>query len=120
MPLITKGFESLEQRNRHFSEHGGDFRASNADEYEQMADTFLSGLKPEGVHECVRAGGSMLRYDPASEAFGVLDAQSIIRTYYKPIPCQSVPVAMRDATRRRGRCHQYGTNLIYFRVECRK
>jgi len=120
MPLITKGFESIEQLKRHFSEHGDDFRASNHEDYEQMADAFLGGEKQEGVHECVRACGARLRYDPSNEAFGVLDAMLVIRTYYKPIPCSSVPWPQREQMRQSGRCHQYVNNFAYFKAECRK
>jgi hypothetical protein len=100
MPLITNGFETVEQLRRHWSEHGDDFGASNLTDYEEMADSFLGDVKPEGVHECVRACGAILRYDPTSEAFGVLDAQRIIRTYFKPIPCAKVPSHQRESKRR--------------------
>ena len=120
MPLITKGFESIEQLKRHFSEHGDDFRASNSNDYEQMADEFLGGEKREGVHECVRRCGARLRYDPSNEAYGVLDARLIIRTYYKPVPCSNVPFHEREATRQSGRCHTFPNNFIYFTQECKK
>src|SRR5258708_26721088 len=117
MALITRGFESIAQLRRHFSEHGYDFGSGSADEYEQMADLFLGANKPEGVHECVRNSGARLRYDPASEAFGVVDGQGIIGTYFKPVPCSSLPGAIRDATRQAGRCDCHATNLVYFKAE---
>jgi pyocin large subunit-like protein len=120
MALQTKGFESLVQLNRHFSEHGDDFGARSAIEYEEMADRFLSGDKPESVHECTRACGMKLRYDQKSEAFGVLDRDGIIRTYFKPVPCSSLPGAIREAARRSGRCHPHANNLVYVKVECAK
>lgn len=120
MALITKGFESIAQLRRHFQDHGDDFSASNAEEYEQMADVFLAGEKPEGVHECVRLSGAILRYDPISEAYGVLDAQLIIRTYFKPVPCSRVPFHERESARQSGRCHACANNLAYFNSECKK
>lgn len=120
MPLVTKGFESVEERKLHFRKHGDDFRASNPVDYEQMADVFLAGDKPEGVYECIQTCGALLRYDPTSEAFGVLDAQLIIRTYFKPVPCAKVPFHERDAARQSGRCHTSPNNLVYFNSECRK
>ena len=120
MPLKTKGFESLLQLKRHFGEHGDDFRASNAIDYEQMADEFLGGEKREGVHECIRRCGARVRYDPSSEAYGVLDAELIIRTYYKPVPCSTVPFHEREAMRQSGRCHTCPNNLIYFTQECKR
>jgi hypothetical protein len=120
MALITSGFESISQLRRHFSEHGHDFGARNANEYEQMADLFLGGNKPEGMHECVQNSGARLRYDPVSEAFGVLGTQGIIGTYFKPVPCSSLPGAIRETTRKTGRCHRYANNLVYFKAECKK
>ncbi len=120
MPRFTNGFESVAQRRRHFSEHGDDFGASDADEYEEWAGAFLGGARPSDVRECVRECGYMIRYDPNTEAFGILDNSGIIRTYYKPVPCSSVPFAMRDAVRLAGRCHKYPNNLIYFQAECKK
>lgn len=120
MPLITNGFESLAQLNRHFSEHGDDFGASSAKEYEDMADIFLGGDKPTTVYECVRSGGTKLRYDPCSEAFGVLDGARVIRTYFKPVPCSSLPGAVRELRRQAGRCHPHANNVVYFKVECKK
>lgn len=120
MALSTNGFESVEQLKLHFRKHGDDFRASNANEYEQMADDFLGGDKQEGVHECVRRCGARLRYDPSSEAYGVLDGQAIIRTYFKPIPCSQVPFHEREATLQAGRCHTCTNNFHYFKSECQK
>jgi pyocin large subunit-like protein len=120
MPLLTQGFESVEQLKLHFRKHGDDFRASNANDYEQMADGFLGADKQEGVHECVRPCGAKLRYDPSSEAYGVLDAQDIIRTYFKPIPCSQIPFHEREGARQSGRCHTFANNLSYFKSECKK
>jgi pyocin large subunit-like protein len=120
MPLLTNGFESIEQRKLHFRKHGDDFRASNPDDYEQMADIFLAGDKREGVYECARACGAIIRYDPSSEAFGVLDANAFIRTYFKPIPCSEIPYHERESARQSGRCHTSLNNIAYFRSECSK
>jgi filamentous hemagglutinin len=120
MALITKGFESIAQLNYHFQEHGGDFRASTANEYEQMADTFLGGNKGATVHECTRRCGMKVRYDPADESFGVIDSSDVVRTYFKPVPCSSLPGSMRAAVKQAGRCHPCANNLVYFKVECKK
>lgn len=120
MPLITNGFESVAQLNRHFSEHGADFGAASANEYEEWADLFLGGTKPDHVLECLRQCGAKIRYDPTTEAFGVLDAGGICRTYYKPVPCSSLPGHMRAAMKQSGRCHPCANNLVYFKSECKK
>src|SRR5208337_2238751 len=106
MALQTKGFLNARQRSRHFSEHGGDFGASNANEYEQFADTFLCGPAPLGsVQECTRKKGDKVRYDPTTQTYGVIDGSGVIRTFYKPVPCPSVPAAVRAAIKQAGRCH---------------
>lgn len=120
MALITNGFESLVQLNRHFSEHGSDFGASSAREYEELADVFLGGAKPVHVHECARQCGARLRYDPNTEAFGVLDATGVCRTYFKPVPCSSLRGSIRAAMKQSGRCHSFANNLVYFKAECKK
>ena len=120
MALITKEFESIRQRNRHFQEHGDDFGASNASEYEQMADAFLVGSRTTTVHECIRPNGMKVRYDSADEALGVLDVGDIIRTYFKPVPCSSLPGALPAAAKQAGRCHPCANNLVYFKAECKK
>lgn len=120
MVLKTMGFLNPRQLARHFLAHGADFGASNAQEYERFADDFLSGPVLTGVQECVRGRGDRVRYDPATQCYGVLDNRGTIRTYYKPVPCNTVPVSVRAAIRLAGRCHGHTTNLSYFQAECRK
>jgi hypothetical protein len=120
MALITKGFLNTRQLNRHFAEHGADFGASNSTDYELMADKFLGGSKPAGTHECTRSKGDILRYDPATDVYGVLSSGGIIRTFFKPIPCSSVPARTRAAVTLAGRCHSHANNLQYFQAECKK
>ena len=45
----------------------------------------------------------VVRFDPATDEFGVLSRYGIIRTYYKPVP---------------GRTHHKSSNLAYFRAQC--
>lgn len=85
-----------------------------------IADAFFVSPKPENVHECVRTRGDVLRFDPATQAYGVMDKNRVIRTYFKPIPCSEVPVGRRSAMRQAGRCHRFATNLDYFRSECKR
>lgn len=121
MALQTKGFLNHRQRARHFTEHGGDFGAADADAYEQLADSFLGGTAPSGgVRECTRKMGDKVRYDPATYAYGVLDANGVIRTFYKPIPCANLPSSVRESFRRSGRCHPYASNSLYFEAECNR
>jgi pyocin large subunit-like protein len=75
MPLKTKGFESVSQLREHFTEHGDDLGASNAEAYERLADEFLGGEKPPEISECIRTCGHIIRYDPNTDIFGILDRE---------------------------------------------
>ena len=66
-----------------------------------MADAFLNGPRGTGVLQKVRANGDIVRYDPATQAFGVVKPDGTIRTYYKPDPA----------------VHGYPTNLDYFNAQ---
>jgi pyocin large subunit-like protein len=118
MALKTKGFSNTRLLHRHFSAHGADFNASNAQEYEQQADEFLGSQLRDGAFEHIRSGGDLLRYDPASKAFGVMDAAGVIRTYFRPVPCSSLSPTQRAVEQAAGRCHGQPDNLAYFRLEC--
>jgi hypothetical protein len=85
----------------HYSRLGADFGATSAAQYEGMADAFLNGPRGTGVLQRVRANGDVARYDPASEAFGIVKPDGTIRTFYKPDPA----------------VHGYPTNLDYFNVQ---
>lgn len=118
MALLTNGFASLNELKRHHTAHGADFGATDAQHYEALADGFLGGTPGTGVQQCIRSRGDTIRYDPKTEEFGVLDRASMIRTYYRPIPCITVPVASRAVMQRAGKCHKYANNLLYFKAEC--
>jgi len=120
MALTTKGFESVQQLNRHFQEHGNDFGASNPNEYEQLADAFLGKGTTATVHECTRRCGMKLRYDPVDESFGIIGSDDVIKTFFKPVPCSSLPGALRETRKQAGRCHPCANNLVYFKAECKK
>jgi pyocin large subunit-like protein len=121
MPLQTKGFPNERQKERHFSLHGDGFGTSNAQEYEELADVFLAGATRSGCLQGVRKNGELVRYDPATECFGVIDRRGVILTFYKPVPCVSIMLSSdRDQVRRSGKCHGFATNLLYFQSECAK
>src|SRR5271165_673405 len=94
MPVLTLGFEPPELGD-HFSWHGGDFPVTSPTEYENLADLFLGGPRPIGAAECIRRGGDMVRYDPATGELGVLGINRVIRTYFRPVPCHTLPLAAR-------------------------
>lgn len=53
-------------------------------DYLILADRFLGGPLPPGSHECQRPDGDLVRYNPTTDEFGVLDTRtSSIRTYFR-------------------------------------
>src|SRR5712692_4554135 len=100
--MRTRGFLNRNQLKYPYQEHGMDFGAGSADDYERLADTFLgSGLAPN-ARECTRRQGDTVRFNPHTNEYGVLDSSGIIRTYFKPVPCISVPAQHRLAIARSG------------------
>lgn len=115
------GFVSMHQRDQHFAKHGADFGVTTAAEYEKLADTFLGGSSPSGgTQQCARPRGDLVRFDPATDAYGVLGHDKMIRTFFKPIPCAAIPVDQRISMKHAGRCHAHSTNLLYFQSECNR
>jgi len=94
-------FATDAQLQGHFGDHGRDFGAKTPGEYQQQADTFLNGPRASGVLEKVRPNGDIVRYNPATEEFGVAQGNGTIRTYFKPDPS----------------IHGYATNLDYFNAQ---
>ena len=118
MGLKTLGFVSLAQRMNHFQLHGSDFGCANEIEYELLADEFLGVPRSATVLECTRRSGDMLRFDATDESFGALTANRAIKTFYKPVPCWTLPAQARVGAHRN--CHQYSTNQDYFQTTCRQ
>jgi len=98
----------------HFAKHANDFNVANVDEYGALAVTFLSRSDVgQNLKECRRKKGDRLRYDITTSEFGVISSGDVIRTYFKPVPCNSLP-----ATAPRRRCHGHTDNIAYFEFEC--
>lgn len=116
----TMGFANVRSLNRHFQSHGSDFGTTRSDDYERLADSFMGNPLPSGVQEYRRNGGDILRYDPTTESFGVKDANDFIRTFYKPVPCSSLPASIRSAFRMAGKCHPHPDNQSYVIAEASK
>lgn len=85
----------------HFSRHGHDFGANAAAAYERQADAFLNGSRAAGVLEKLRSNGDRIRYNPATEEFGIAKPDGTIRTYFKPDPA----------------LHGFRTNLDYYHAQ---
>lgn len=101
-PLWTATKKSSIAQNayRHFKDHGADFGAENAVDYVRQAHQFLQN-PPAGTLTRTRANGDVVRFDPATDSFGVMDSAGAPRTFYKPDPA----------------VHGYPTNLDYFNAQ---
>jgi pyocin large subunit-like protein len=79
------GFRTAERLADHFAKHGAEFNAPNADAYLVLAQT-LRATPPAGdVLEIVRpTDGVISKFDRPSGAFIAFDADSTIRTFFKP------------------------------------
>ncbi len=120
MAMFTNGFVGAIQLSQHFANHGPALGVHSVQEYEKRADRFLGGPKPSHVQEYKRSKGDVLRYDTITQEFGVVDRFGTIRTYFKPVPCSSLPASIRAAEKKAGRCHGHATNQDYFSSECKR
>src|SRR6266436_3130863 len=115
----TNGFRPLELL-QHYADHGSEFGANGPIEYERMADDFWANPKQLHVQECRRGRGDLVRFDPMTNGYSVIDHANVIRTFFKPVPCASVALPQRATMKMAGQCHSEATNLIYFRVRCKQ
>ena len=111
----TRGFSDAVERASHYSDHGGDFAAINEAVYEAMADRFMGKAMTVQMHECPRRSGDRVRFDRVTNEFGVVSSAGIIRTYYVPKPCASLPLGVRKI-----RCHKFPSNMQYVIDTCSK
>ena len=100
-------------RMDHFLEHGGDFGATSAEEYEAMADHFMTKPKTNSIHECVRRGAILCRYDSSSEEYGTMFVGGNLLTYFVPVPGFHIPPGSRPRW-----MHGWSTNFQYFLARC--
>jgi len=104
MPF-TKGFKNQHELEFHFRKHGAEFGAMDKDAYLAMAGRFLGGPRSAATLECVRPWSQdRVRYDTATEEFGVIGRDGTIKTYFRPDPA----------------IHGRPSNLDYYRQECRR
>lgn len=94
------------ERDTHFAKHGHKFAATDAQEYERVADMFMFGALGTDTHECFRASGDRLRFDYGTLYFAAsrpAPAPECLRTFY-PVDPSNV-------------AHRGGTGP-YFRYQC--
>lgn len=97
----------------HFAKHRNDFGVATDVEYESLAHQFLLTAGHADILQCTRKQGDIVRYNKVTAEFGVLSSQGVIRTYFKPKPCTSLPASVPKLG-----CHGYTDNFQYFHAEC--
>ena len=81
----TIGFRTAERLADHFAKHGAEFNAPSADAYLVLAQTLRAAPPAGNVLEIVRnTDGVIAKFDRQSGAFIAFDADSTIRTFFKP------------------------------------
>lgn len=77
-------FQNTLERDLHFAKHGHEVGASDALEYERMADTFMFGAMAIEVHECVRLhGGDRIRFGFVTYRLGAVSTvPQFVRTFH--------------------------------------
>lgn len=83
MGFNTSNFSGPEKLLEHFQKHGSEFGYQTADEYLQGARSLTGG--GTGIETFTRANGDKLFYNTATNEFGVMSKDGIIRTYFKPV-----------------------------------
>lgn len=79
------GFRTADRLADHFDKHGAEFDAPTAEAYLVLAQTLRSTPPAGDVLEIVRrTDGVIAKYDRRSGAFIAFDADSTIRTFFKP------------------------------------
>jgi filamentous hemagglutinin len=96
-------FETRTKLLGHFSDHGHQFSATIADDYEALADQFMSLPLGPDVEECVRPQGGRVRYNRITEEYAAVNNRGFLLTYFRPDPA----------------IHHEVDNLAYFHRKCR-
>ncbi len=97
----TKNKSVVENAFGHWKKHGSEFPGiQNAKQYVEAAKKFMTN-PPKGALTRTRANGDVVRYDPKTNTFGVMDKSGTPKTMFKPDPAK----------------HGYPTNLDYFNAQ---
>jgi RHS repeat-associated protein len=80
----TKDRSAVKNAFKHWKDHGKEFpELFNSKQYVEAARKFLNN-SPEGTLIKVRPNGDILKYHPETNTFGVMDANGVPRTMFKP------------------------------------
>ncbi|UMP02495.1 polymorphic toxin-type HINT domain-containing protein [Amycolatopsis sp. EV170708-02-1] len=92
---------SVENAFGHWQKHKSEFpNLNNAKEYVEAATAFLNSADAN-VLKRTRQNGDVVRFNPRTNEFGVMDPSGVPRTYFIPNPAT----------------HGYPTNLDYFNAQ---
>ena len=81
---FSKNISSARNAFLHWIKHSKDFpEFRNAKQYVEGARNFLH-KSPSGTLVKIRKNGDILKYHPKSNTFGVMDANGVPRTFFKP------------------------------------
>lgn len=75
-------FASPPQLSLHFAKHGHKFGAATEQDYEKMADAFMSQALHSQLHECIGTNGDRIRLEEITLYYGVAYNVSTIRTFH--------------------------------------
>ena len=87
-------------------------------EYLALAEVFFAQAIAPPVEECSRKHGDAVRFNKATEVFGVLGVGGFIRTFFLPIPCATLPQHERSGAKALTKCHSFATNALYYQAAC--
>ncbi len=80
----TNKLRPVQNAFKHWTKHGAEFpEFMNAKQYVEGTKNFLHN-SPAGTLTKTRANGDILKYNPASNTFGVMDASGVPKTLFTP------------------------------------
>lgn len=111
----ARGFANQSLLIWHCNKHGFQFGTNNPRHYERLAIRFFQVdlADTPNLLECCNEDGDVVRFNPVTDEFGVMQVNGIIRTYFKPIPERLAPPGF-DLKR----THIFDTNLEYYDDNC--
>ena len=82
----TAKFANQAKLEKHFGYHAADFGVRTSAEYEKMASKFLTSPQSKAILQKTRPDGDFVRYNPATNEYGTMTKEGVIKTYFKPAP----------------------------------
>lgn len=84
-PTSAIGFRTRDRLLDHYAKHGAEFKAASPEAYLALAQALRAAPPGGEVREIVRpTDGVISKFDRRTGAFVAFDADSVIRTFFKP------------------------------------